>query len=894
MKKSRKQNNRNAYQVLEPRKMLAGNVTATVSDGLLQIIGDTEGNEIIVVGAPDGTARVIGINDTTINGGTDPFVVSTKLDDVDVKLNAGDDNATIQGLVLSQSLRIRTHAGNDTTNVHHIDVRRFEQFAGDGDDKMEFNNVYSRGWITISGENNDDIVSITNMAAGNNASVLTGNGNDTVAIDNMGVKENFNLNTGNGDDQVIMTGLVYGYRANLLLEQGNDSLNVLPATSNESALFLRGLNIQAGEGNDSVAMDASVSSPKQTIIGGGAGTDSIEQGDANLRNGPISDFENQQVANLNALLDSVYTALTDADIDTEPFGRAVVVEPVEAAITATSTALIQNENGGPRALDDALTLVGDNTTYTGATVSLGDTFVSGQDVLAFTDNSSTDSITGTFDSTTGALTLTGDGTPAEYQAALRSITFNNTSEDPDVTARTATITVTRAGEADLTATRDITVVAFNDAPVVARTSSTVDVNLDDNPTRPVPIGTDALTISDSDTTQLSGAVVTIDDGRVAGDVLAFTAVEGITGSYAADTGVLTFTGDADVADYQTVLRSVTLDFAATVAAGQRRVTFETTDAEGDDSETSTAIEVLVNVFTDASARLQASDNAQPFFREAGAPVNIDTGVTVAAADGVMVSGAQVEITSGLDTANDVLTYDRRFAKFAPSNGQPDSRPDVPITISTNERGLLTFTGDATPAEYERLLRSIAYHSNDQSIDDNGQRVVQFTINSDTDFAISRTVTVEPRTEADRAESIADRDERLIQEYIAANNLTTQTTASGLHYIVETEGNGQFPSATDRIQTDYVGTYLNNVRFDGGTINGPGTPVDQQLTLQGVIAGWTEGFQLFSPGGKGKLLIPSRLAYGNGTSSSGTIARNSVLIFDIDFIENLSTTTSASS
>jgi hypothetical protein len=323
MKKFRKQNNRYAYQVLEPRKMLAGDVTATVNDGLLQIIGDAEGNEIIVAGRPDGTATVFPIGDTTINGSTDPFVVSTTLDDVDVQLNAGDDNATIQGLVLSQSLRVRTNVGDDTTFVHHIEVQRFEQFSGDGDDTLEFNNVYSRGSILISSENNDDVVSITNMAAGTNATVETGNGVDTVAIDNLGVKDNINLNTGGANDQVIMTGLVYGYRANLILGEGSDSLNILPATSNETALFFRNLNVQGGAGDDSISMDASVTSRRNTVVGGDAGTDSIEQGGASLRSDTISSIENQQVDNLDALLDSVYAALTAADIDTTPFGGAV-------------------------------------------------------------------------------------------------------------------------------------------------------------------------------------------------------------------------------------------------------------------------------------------------------------------------------------------------------------------------------------------------------------------------------------------------------------------------------------------------------------------------------------------------------------------------------------------
>lgn len=866
MKKIRKQNNRYAYQVLEPRKMLAGDVTATVNDGLLQIIGDAEGNEIIVAGRPDGTATVFAIGDTTINGSSDPFVVSTSLDDVDVQLNQGDDNATIQGLVLSQSLRVRTNAGDDTTFVHHIEVQRFEQFAGDGNDTLEFNNVYSLGSILISGENNDDVVSITNMAAGTNATLQTGNGVDTVAIDNLGVKNTINLNTGDAGDQVIMTGRVYGYRANLLLEQGNDSLNILPATSSETALFLRRLNIQGGDGDDSISMDASVTSSRKTTVGGGDGTDSIEQAGASLRNDSISSIENLQVENLDALLDSVYTTLTAANIDTTPYGETVIVdpiEPVEPAITATTAALVQNENAGASAVDDGLELVGDNTTYTGATVSLGDTYVAGQDVLAFPSPSTTDPvITGTFDETTGTLTLAGDGTAAQYQTALRTVTYNNTSEDPDETTRTVTTTVTRDGGDDLVATRDITVVALDEAPVIATTSSTVDVNLDDNPTTPVPIGTDELTVTAGDISELSRAVVTIDEGIVAGDVLSFTEVDGITGSYEA--GVLTLTGDADVADYQTVLRSITFDTTATLTAGQRSISFEATDTEGTDSQ---PIELSLNVFTDSSVLLETSDNPQPFFREGGAPLNVDSGITVAADDSLTIGEALVSITSGFVEGDDFLSYDRRLAIEQNINGSYDF-----------ETGELTFSGTGSPEAYQRILRTVTYHSIDQSISESGTREVQFAIISDANFAVTRSVTVTPRTEAQRTESVAVRDERLIQDYIAAEGLTTQTTASGLHYIVETEGNGQLPAETDDIIATYTGRYLNGVKFDNGT--------DIEFNLSRVIEGWTEGFQFFSPGGTGQLLIPSDLAYGaSGTSGGAGIPPNSVLVFDVEFVSN---------
>jgi len=66
----------------------------------------------------------------------------------------------------------------------------------------------------------------------------------------------------------------------------------------------------------------------------------------------------------------------------------------------------------------------------------------------------------------------------------------------------------------------------------------------------------ALTVTDSGSTTLTGATVTISSGFLAGDQLNFTNQNGITGSYNAATGVLTLSGASSVANYQTALDSV--------------------------------------------------------------------------------------------------------------------------------------------------------------------------------------------------------------------------------------------------------------------------------------------------------------------------------------------------
>ena len=87
-------------------------------------------------------------------------------------------------------------------------------------------------------------------------------------------------------------------------------------------------------------------------------------------------------------------------------------------------------------------------------------------------------------------------------------------------------------------------------------------------------------ITDLDSTELAGATVTL-GGADAGDVLAFgNAPSGVSGVFDSGTGTLTFTGSATLAEYQTLLQSVTL---AAGESGIRTVSFAVTDAEGNAS-----------------------------------------------------------------------------------------------------------------------------------------------------------------------------------------------------------------------------------------------------------------------------------------------------------------------
>lgn len=107
----------------------------------------------------------------------------------------------------------------------------------------------------------------------------------------------------------------------------------------------------------------------------------------------------------------------------------------------------------------------------------------------------------------------------------------------------------------------------------------------------------------------------------------------------------------------------------------------------------------------------------------------------------------------------------------------------------------------------------------------------------------------------------------------------QTTASGLQYLVLTQGKGTKPESTDSVLVHYRGTLLNGKQFDSSYDRGE--PIT--LTLDRVIPGWTEGMQLMSTGSKYKFFIPYNLAYGE-RGAGQDIPPYSTLVFEIELLK----------
>ncbi len=104
------------------------------------------------------------------------------------------------------------------------------------------------------------------------------------------------------------------------------------------------------------------------------------------------------------------------------------VPPVLAAIESTSLNYIGGNPAMP--ITSAITASDiDSTTLASATIWISGNYQSGEDVLAFTN---TANISGSWNAATGTLTLTGSDTLANYQAALRAVSYQDTSANPSM------------------------------------------------------------------------------------------------------------------------------------------------------------------------------------------------------------------------------------------------------------------------------------------------------------------------------------------------------------------------------------------------------------------------------------------------------------------------------
>ncbi|WP_307729779.1 Ig-like domain-containing protein [Massilia sp. YIM B04103] len=355
----------------------------------------------------------------------------------------------------------------------------------------------------------------------------------------------------------------------------------------------------------------------------------------------------------------------------------------------------------PVAVDAGLTLSDrDSPTLASARVAITGNFQAGEDVLAFSNHNAASfgNITGSYDSASGVLTLTSAGataTLAQWQAALRAVTYTDSADTPKLAARAIEITVSDGAKSSNAVTRGITMVLPDYTPVLGASGGQASFVIGGAAT---PVLVDGcLQLADRDSATLASASVRITGNFQAGeDVLAFVndnaaRYGNIAASYNGGSGVLTLVSSgatATVAQWQAALRAVTYaDSAATPTMAARTVAFSVNDGGRDSQPVTRAVQLSVPTpqidglaagsDTGASASDGVTANASPTL----------SGKAVAGAQvAIWVDGVVLDSTTADGSGNwryafaSTLSDGMHQVRAVTRSGGVDSQPSAALTL----------------------------------------------------------------------------------------------------------------------------------------------------------------------------------------------------------------------
>ncbi|PSB64080.1 hypothetical protein C7B61_12635, partial [filamentous cyanobacterium CCP1] len=351
-------------------------------------------------------------------------------------------------------------------------------------------------------------------------------------------------------------------------------------------------------------------------------------------------------------------------------------------ITLSSGAVVYTEKAPAIAVDPLLQVKDeDSPTLQGAIVSIGG-YVAGQDRLEFVNQNG---ITGNFDQATGILTFTGTASQAAYQAVLRSVKYLNTSNSPNTTNRTIRFTATDGNTSSSLVTRTVQISPVNDPPVVTTSGGAPSYTEGNGSIAVDPL----IQVTDVDSPTLTGARVVI-GGYVAGqDRLEFVNQNGINGNFDEATGILTLSGTAPIAAYQSVLRSIAyLNTSENPNTRNRTLQFSVSDGTATSNIATRTVQIKA---INSPPSLLASGGALSYQENAGA-LAIDPGIRVSDPDSANLTGATIVLRG--------YVSDQDRLNFRNQNG---------ITGNFNAAtGILTLSGSASVVAYQQALRSVTY------------------------------------------------------------------------------------------------------------------------------------------------------------------------------------------
>ncbi len=368
----------------------------------------------------------------------------------------------------------------------------------------------------------------------------------------------------------------------------------------------------------------------------------------------------------------------------------------------------------------------DDTNIQSATIAITTNFSAAEDELDFTDQFG---ISGSYNSADGIMTLSGNASVVAYENAIRSVTYNNTSNNPSTLDRTVSITVNDHSATSNTLTRNIHITPVNNTPVLS--------NIESIPATFIENGTQAgitgnLKIADTDNFNLDSATVAITGNHVpTEDVLSvqLDSTSGINATFNPANGELTLTGNSSLANYEAAIHAVkyqNLSDNPTVA--DRTITITVNDGDTNSAPISRNIEIAS--INDVPS-IQGMEQTPLQFTEGDSALLTTTSIEIEDVDNPTLQNAVVAISNNYVAGEDELIVDN--STLSTLYGLTSS-----FNISTGELNLL---GTATITDYQQAMRSVSYVNHSES-PSTATRTLSYTVNDGTHDSNIATRTLE--------------------------------------------------------------------------------------------------------------------------------------------------------
>ena len=373
-------------------------------------------------------------------------------------------------------------------------------------------------------------------------------------------------------------------------------------------------------------------------------------------------------------------------------------------VVTTSNGITSSNELTAIAIDPSVTVTDvDNTTLASSSISITANFNPGQDTLAFTSNNSTmGNVSGSYNTLSGALTLASSGSTAtlnQWQNALRSVTYVDTSYTPNTANRTISFVANDGTYSSNAAKKIVSISAVNFPPTATPQSVTTFLG---TPAIITLSGSDpagkALTFSITTTTTngtlsftTPNATYTPNLNYLGADSFTFKAYNGT--SYSANSATVSITVATDTASnvapantapsgVQTIQENTTLSFTGAS-------TLLVNDVNNNLSSTQiTVVHGTVNVSTSGGATISAGANASTSFTLSGTQKQINAALaTLTYTPTSYYSGSDTLTFKSTDSGglitSSTVNINVTFVNHPPQN-------TVPSAQSVNENATLSF------------------------------------------------------------------------------------------------------------------------------------------------------------------------------------------------------------